>query len=365
MRNDGTSPRNNFKIGIFAANCSGGNAATRVPERWEPTWDNNLAIARMADEAGLEFMLPLGRWAGYGGTTDHNGTSFETLTWAAGLLAQTRRIMAFSTVHVTLTNPVAAAKQMATIDHLGQGRFGLNIVCGWNRDEFEMLGARLDGHTERYALGQEWIDIVNRIWCEDAPFDFHGRHFQLKHVYGRPKPVQQPRPVIMNAGASADGLDFAVRNADYLFTSFTTPEDALARTSKLKADAGQRGRKVGIFTTAHVVCRPTRREAEEYVQYYSVDNADDGAVEAMFVGRGWRDHPHLSDEVKRQMWRRLAAANGGHLIVGDPDDVAAQMQGLAASGLDGIAMGLVNYTQHFPYFRDEVLPRLTHLGLRA
>src|SRR5262245_56873935 len=127
---------NRFMIGIFAANCSGGNAATKVPERWEPTWANNLEIAQMADAAGLEFMLPLGRWAGYGGVTDHNGTSFETLTWAAGLLAQTKRIMAFSTVHVTLTNPVAAAKQMASIDHIGDGRFGLNIVCGWNRDEF-------------------------------------------------------------------------------------------------------------------------------------------------------------------------------------------------------------------------------------
>ena len=58
---------NRFKIGIFASNCSGGIACTTVPERWEPTWENNLEIAQMADEANLEFMLPLGRWAGYGG----------------------------------------------------------------------------------------------------------------------------------------------------------------------------------------------------------------------------------------------------------------------------------------------------------
>lgn len=356
---------NRFMIGIFAANCSGGNAATKVPERWEPTWANNLEIAQMSDAAGLEFMLPLGRWAGYGGVTDHNGTSFETLTWAAGLLAQTQRIMAFSTVHVTLTNPVAAAKQMASIDHIGNGRFGLNIVCGWNRDEFEMFGAKLDGHTERYDLGQEWIDIVSRIWTEDEPFDYDGAHFHLKHVYGRPKPVQRPRPVIMNAGASAIGLDFAVRNADYLFTSFTTPEDARWRTDKLKADAAARGRKVGIFTTVHVVCRPTQKEAEEYVRYYAHENADEGAVETMFVGRGWRDRTDLTDDVKRQMWRRLAAANGGYLIVGDPDGVAQQMLALSASGLDGIAMGLVNYTAHFPYIRAEVLPRLARLGLRT
>jgi alkanesulfonate monooxygenase SsuD/methylene tetrahydromethanopterin reductase-like flavin-dependent oxidoreductase (luciferase family) len=64
------------------------------------------------------------------------------------------------------------------------------------------------------------------------------------------------------------------------------------------------------------------------------------------------------------MRRRLAAANGGYLIVGDPDDVAARMLELSQSGLDGIAMGLVNYTRHFPFVRDEVLPRLQRLKLR-
>ena len=67
-------PVNKFKIGIFAANCSGGNSATAVPERWQATWEGNLKIAQMADAAGLEFMLPLGRW---GGPTGH-GTFLKT-----------------------------------------------------------------------------------------------------------------------------------------------------------------------------------------------------------------------------------------------------------------------------------------------
>ncbi len=110
--------RNKLSLGLFGANCSGGLATSTFPERWEATWDNNLALARMADEAGLDFMLPLGRWIGYGGTTNHNGSNFETLTWAAGILAATRRIMAFGTVHVTLINPVFAAKQMVTCHHI-------------------------------------------------------------------------------------------------------------------------------------------------------------------------------------------------------------------------------------------------------
>src|SRR5947199_8186124 len=75
---------NRFKLGLFAPNCSGGLTMTKAPERWDATWDNNVEAARLADEAGLEFVLPVGRWHGYRGETDTEGTSFETLTWACG-----------------------------------------------------------------------------------------------------------------------------------------------------------------------------------------------------------------------------------------------------------------------------------------
>ena len=98
--------RNKLSLGLFGLNCSGGLAVTTVPERWEASWENNLNAALMADEAGLDFMLPLGRWKGYGGITDHNASNFETLTWASGILASTRNLMVFGTVHVSLFNPV-------------------------------------------------------------------------------------------------------------------------------------------------------------------------------------------------------------------------------------------------------------------
>ena len=68
---------NRLNLGLFGANCSGGLAVTTVPERWDASWENNQKLARMADDAGMEFMLPLGRWKGYGGITDHNGSNFE------------------------------------------------------------------------------------------------------------------------------------------------------------------------------------------------------------------------------------------------------------------------------------------------
>ena len=131
---------NKLQIGLFGANCSSGRAVTLVPERWSGSWPDNKKLAAMADDAGIDFLLPIGRWKGYGGDTDYQGTTLETVTWATGLLAATRRITVFGTVHAPIFNPVVAAKEMVTADHIGEGRFGLNIVVGWNEGEFDMFG---------------------------------------------------------------------------------------------------------------------------------------------------------------------------------------------------------------------------------
>src|ERR1043166_4479734 len=115
---------NALKIGLFGSNCSSGRCVTRVPERWTGNWEDNLTLARMCDERGIEFMLPVGRWKGYGGNTDYMGTTLETITWATGLLAKTRRLIAFGTVHAPLFHPLIAAKQFFPADQVSGGRFG-------------------------------------------------------------------------------------------------------------------------------------------------------------------------------------------------------------------------------------------------
>src|SRR6185437_9605076 len=71
---------NKLKLGLFGSNCSGGRAATRVPERWSASWEDNLKLAQLADAAGMDLMLPIGRWRGYGGETNFEGSSWETVT---------------------------------------------------------------------------------------------------------------------------------------------------------------------------------------------------------------------------------------------------------------------------------------------
>ena len=151
-----------LKIGLFGPNCSSGRAVTLVPERWSGSWPDNLRLARMADDAGIDFLLPIARWKGYGGVTDYQGETWETVNWASGLLASTKKITVFGTVHAPLFNPIIAAKEFVTADHIGQGRFALNIVAGWNEGEFEMFGVTQREHAARYDFAQEWLDAVKR-----------------------------------------------------------------------------------------------------------------------------------------------------------------------------------------------------------
>src|SRR5215468_11435137 len=228
---------NRLKLGLFGANCSSGRAVTKVPERWSGTWPDNLRLACMADAAGIDFMLPIGRWKGYGGETDYQGATLETITWATALLAATRRITVFGTVHAPIFNPVVAAKEMVTADHVGEGRFGLNIVVGWNEGEFDMFGVEQRDHEARYDYAQEWIDAIKRIWSDDTVFDFEGKYIRLKGVQADPKPFGDSQPIIMNAGASPTGQAFAVRNCDAFFmqASRVSVAETAQRVTQVKA----------------------------------------------------------------------------------------------------------------------------------
>ena len=357
--------RNKLNLGLFGSNCSGGLAVTTVPERWEASWENNQKLARMADDAGMEFMLPLGRWKGYGGLTDHNGSSFETLTWATGILASTQNIMAFGTVHVSLFNPVVAAKQIVTADIIGGGRFALNIICGWNIDEFDMMGVDLALHDDRYDQGQEWIDIVNQAWSCPEPFDYDGKYYKVKKTNIYPKPHGGGRPLIVCAGNSDRGREYAAQNADMMFTNLRDSlDDVLENTSTLRKMAADYGRKIGVFSNVSIVCRPTQQEAEDYFHYYAVEHADHDAVENMIVGRGLVK-PDTTEERLQAMRIRAAGGHGALPIIGDPDYVVSIMKRLSESGVSALAIGLQNYLEQFPYFRNEVLPRLEHEGLRT
>jgi alkanesulfonate monooxygenase SsuD/methylene tetrahydromethanopterin reductase-like flavin-dependent oxidoreductase (luciferase family) len=357
---------NVLKIGLFGSNCSSGRAVTMIPERWSGSWEDNLALAQMADEAGIEFILPVGRWKGYGGDTDYMGTTLETITWATGLLSHTKRLIAFGTVHAPLFHPIIAAKQMVTADWIGEGRFGLNIVVGWNEDEFQMFGVTQREHDARYDYAQDWIDAVKTAWSAPDDVNFDGRYIKLKNIRAKPKPFGGTRPLIMNAGASDVGRAFAIKNCDAFFTqaSRRSMDETAERVKRAQAEARSQGRELDVYTVGVVTCRRTRKEAEDYYHYAMIDNGDWSAVDSILVKKDISPQTVGQEEFLRQRQHYINGM-GGLLMVGDPDEIAETLASLSRAGVRGVAFSFINYLNELPFFCDEVLPRLERLGIRA
>ena len=354
---------NHFKLGTFSSNCSSGMSVTTIPERWVASWENNLTLARMLDDAGIDFMLPIARWVGYGGQTDFHSEVLETITWATALLALTRRISVIATVHTAANHPVAVAKQIATMDHVGQGRSGLNIVAGWNKPEYEALGLTLpDDHATRYGYAQEWFDIVTALWTRDEPFDWHGAYFDLIRAYSLPHPLQGIPPIV-NAAGSGQGREFATRNADFLFTPAIDLTRSVREIADITQQAADISRQVEVLTFSHVVCRPTEAEARDFVQYYAFDHRDEAALDQL-IRLQFAHAESFPHDLLAQMRDLFAMGHGGYPLIGTPEQVAAGIVSLHEAGFGGTTLSFVDYNREFPYFRDNVLPILETRGLR-
>ncbi len=265
--------RNRFKLGVFSANCDGGLTMSLAPERWRANWDDIVAMCRIADDAGLEFILPVAKWRGFQGKANIYGKSYETMTHSAAIGALTKRICVFSTIHVPLVTPAFGAKALATIDHITHGRAGLNIVCGWNQEEFDLHGVTID-QEQRYEHGLEWFQVWSRLLAGGPEFDWDGQYFKLKRLNTDPVSVQRPWPLVMSAGFSPKGRNFASQAADALFTTMTDLAQAPAMLTDIAAHAARFGRSLPVYVMAHVVCRPTRGEAEDFYRYFADELAD-------------------------------------------------------------------------------------------
>jgi len=356
--------RRDFKLGLFSPNCSSGLAVTKVPERWSGSWDDNLRLARLCDDVGIDFLLPIARWIGYGGETNFHEGVLDPVTWAAGLLAHTRRLVVFATVHTAFNHPIVVAKQLATVDQIGQGRAGVNIVAGWNKPEYDTFGMDLpQDHDARYALAQEWWDVVREIWTTPGSFDHQGRFFQLQHVEGLPKPFDGLLP-ILNAGSSIQGRAFAARNADFAFTVVGGPEDGATVVDQIVTQARtEHNRRMGVFTLGHAVCRPDRKEAEEYLHYYADENADWNAVDNLMGLQGLHSQS-FTPQMLETFRHRFAAGHGSCPLIGNPDDVADAIEAFARAGFGGMTLAFLDYAGELGYFAQEVLPRLEQRGVR-
>ena len=357
---------NKLKLVMFGINLRGGVTLSDVDGKIEATWEENLRLATHADRIGIDGIVPVARWRGYGGAANLGDRSFETFTWATGLLAATQRIQVFATFHVPLAHPVLAAKMGATADHISGGRFGLNIVAGWYTAELSMFGLTQREHDERYEVADEWATVLKQLWTLPGENDFHGRYFEVPAGVLEPKPLQKPYPVIMNAGTSPAGRAFAAKHSDVIFAGLTNAETAPQQIAEIKQIARERhGREIRVFGRGHIVCRDTEAEALAAYDYVHRQAADyEGAANVTGISR---EHSQSTDWTiaERQLLEGMIAGFWGIPMVGTPDQVAQKLIDLHEAGADGIAFSFVDYAEGLAQMESEILPRLIQAGVRA
>lgn len=351
-----------LKLGLFGINCSGGLTMTEAPTTYEVTWEHTTAIAQRADRMGFEALVPIARWKGFGGSTDFNGTSFETYAWAAGLAAETENITIVSTSHLPTTHPIVAAKASATIDHISHGRFALNLVMGWFTPEMEMFGVSQRGHTDRYQYGEEWVQIVRRLWTENEPFDFEGEYLRVKDAVSFPKPIQKPHPVLINAGNSPAGLDFSARNVDINFAAVDSVEKAREYATRARELAFKEyQRELSVMMSAFIICRDTEKEAQQ-VKQQILDHGDYVGARNLAEVLGVQSSS-FNDQVHSGL-DPFVLSFGAFPIIGNPEQVADKLIQLSNAGMDGVVMAFLDYNEELAYFDEKVMPLLRQAGVR-
>ncbi len=358
---------NAFKLACFSTNIGGGLLMSDVEGQPQAVWPEQVRIAQRAEQVGFEAMVPLARWRGHGGRTNPQHRTFETFTWAAGLAAVTERINIFATFHVPTVHPVMAAKMATTIDHISNGRFGMNIVAGWNQEELAMFGIEQRDHDQRYEAADEWTQVLKQMWETEGESDFHGRFFDVANGFSEPKPVQRPRPPLMSAGVSPAGLNFAATHCDMVFASVENPEKTAEKIAAIKAQAReQHGRELKVFATGYITCADTDEEAQAEYQRTIIQRSDwDAARAAMAKLMANVQSIDFESEQMQRMLESLLRAFFSTPLIGSPETIVRQLVELSEAGVEGMAITWSNFERGLDQYERDLLPLMVQAGLRA
>ena len=355
-----------LKLGTFCSNLSGGATMSSVDGVLQAHWPSTAAISMMADEMQLEAVVPVGRWKGFGGSTNFNGEGFECFTWAAAMGALTKHPAVFATSHVPTMHPVMAAKQAGTIDHVSGGRFVLNVVTGWYRPEIEMFGAPLLEHDTRYEMAAEWIEIIKRLWTSEEEFDFDGKFYNVKGAIMAPKPIQKPHPAIMAAGVSPKGRQFAAHHADVNFVNLEAHDlDSMrARVESSRKTAWDEcKREIQVWTNAYIFQGDTEADARAFYKECVFEKGDWVGVENLVNTMGINSQS-IPAAILQTLKEHFIAGWVGYPLIGTKEQVVDGLSILERAGFDGIVLTWPRYVEDMKRFQTETFPLLQQAGLR-
>lgn len=317
---------NGVRLGIFQPNVDHVFYTSDIPGITPATYAANRSVALLADELGLSFILTVARWKGISGdSVGYAKYTLDAWTLAAALLEATKKITVFTTCHSLVFSPAVAAKFGADLDHISGGRWGLNIVAGWAEDEFRSIGIELLDHDKRYQQASEWLGAIRELWTQGVS-SRETEFFKLEEAECRPRPLQRGGPVVVNAGRSPAGMQFAVDNVDYLFTASARAQEFQTLREEMNSSVGYIGRK-------RVIVKQTTEEAEEFADLI-LRNADHQAHRRNEIfEKGYRIP---EEELRFKMFEGV--------IVGSPDKVISELAAWCAeTSVDGVCLTLVDY----------------------
>ena len=372
-------------------------------------------------EAGLFDSIFLADQLALDGDVARAGRSWlEPITVLAALATATDRIGLIATASTTYTEPFNLARQFASIDHMSNGRAGWNIVTSWLAAAARNYGGdRPVTHADRYARGEEFVQVVKALWdswADDAvlddreggqyarpdrirPINHEGEHYKVAGPLNMPR-SPQGRPVFVQAGSSDTGRRFAARHAEAVFTAQmekATARDFYADIKALAAAEGRLPDQVLILPGLSPLIADTEAEAQRQARELNdltdpevgrkrlsgrfgghdfshlpldkplspEDFPDPSTVEAarsrteVIVGLVKREKPTL-----RQLLAYLAGARGHYTTAGTPEQVADLMETWFNEGAaDGFNVMPPVLPAMLDVFVAEVIPILQKRGL--
>ena len=246
-------------IGVFIPIGNNGWLISTASPQYKPTFDLNKEIVQKAEKYGLEFALSMIKLRGFGGKSEFWDYNLESFTLMAGLAAVTSKIKLFASTAVLTLPPAMVARMASTIDSIAPGRFGINIVSGWAKGEYDQMGMwpgdAYFGY--RYEYSTEYVRIMQELWDKGSS-DFKGKHFTMSDCHMKPTPAHKIE--IVAAGQSPTGMAFAAQYCDYNFvlaSGVNTPTAHAAINKQLMDAVDKTGRDVGSYVLFMVIADET------------------------------------------------------------------------------------------------------------
>ena len=347
-----------MEIGVFIPIGNNGWLLSENAPQYKPSFALNKEITLSAEKHGLDFVLSMIKLRGFGGKTEFWDHNLESFTLMAGLAAVTTRIKLFATAATLVMPPAIVARMASTIDSISGGRFGLNLVTGWQRPEYSQMGLWPGDEyfAKRYDYLAEYATVLRELW-ETGRSDLKGEFFQMDDCRLSPRPEGEMK--IICAGSSNAGMEFSAEYADYNFcfgVGVNTPTAFAPTTERLREATARSGRAVTSFALFMIIADETDEAARAKWEHYKA-GADDEAIAWLGV-QGAADKKSGADTNVRQMADPVSAVNiNMGTLVGSFETVAALLDEVATvPGTQGVLLTFDDFVEGVENFGTRIQP---------